>query len=153
MRVTEVHEKAAESKEQLASYKIITAQAASVTSSYRNLIYSKLLRSLRFGNDYFKLIDSDAYYQRYNLYITHLLAKPEMLVSYAVLSDDPDVVLGFSIHRGNILDYVHVHKDNRKLGIATKLIPTYAEVFTHITKSWEPVWRKKYPDMKFNPFV
>jgi GNAT superfamily N-acetyltransferase len=116
------------------------------------MIYAKWLRSLRFGNDYFKLIDSDDYYLTYHRYITNLLAQPAATVRLAVLSDDRDVVLGFSVTRGNILDYVHVHKDHRRCKIGTHLIPCGIDTITHVTKSALPIWNNKYSNWKFNPF-
>ncbi len=73
----------------------------------------------------------------------------------AVLSDDPDVVLGFSVSREDVLDYVYVHKDQRRLGIARKLLPPHFTTFSHITLTAMEIWHKnpKYKQLKFNPFA
>ncbi len=71
----------------------------------------------------------------------------------AVLTDDRDVVLGFSVSRGKVLDYVHVQKDLRKQGIGTALIPLGIDTITHLTKSALPIWGSKYGSWKFNPFI
>jgi GNAT superfamily N-acetyltransferase len=73
-------------------------------------------------------------------------------VRLAVLSDDRDVVLGFSVSREDILDYVHVHKDMRKQGVATSLIPKDIKIITHLTKTALLVW-PKYENITFNPFI
>lgn len=140
-------------KSEVAAYKVVEYPGAKLPDTYHNMVYSKWLRSLRFGNEYFMLIDSDTYYKYYNKYIDFLLNGIDSVVRLAVLADDEDVVLGFSVSHRDVLDYVHVHKDYRKIGIATKLIPKDVSVFTHITRTWLSVWNNKYSSMKFNPFA
>ncbi len=111
------------------------------------------MRSFRYGNDYMKLADSDSYYRSYEIYLTLLLYKPEAVVRLAVLTDDPDVALGFSVVRGPILDYVHVHKDFRKQGIGKKLVPNDIETITHLTKTGMKLWSTKLPKATFDPFI
>jgi hypothetical protein len=133
-------------------YRVIIYPSLKLPLQYRNLIFSKWLRSLKFGNDYFRLIDNDAYYASYNTYIDSLLKRPSALVKLAVLADDHDVVLGFSLCEGPTLHYVHVHRDQRKQGIARSLLPTPFESFTHVTKTWLSMW-PKFPKTIFNPFL
>jgi GNAT superfamily N-acetyltransferase len=137
----------------MSAYTITVATARMLSPQYKPLIYSKWLRSLRFGNDYFLRILQDAYYKSYHRYITSILDSKDALVCLAVLSDDRDVVLGFSVSRGNILDYVHVHKDYRGNGIAKALVPRCIDTFTHITKLAQRILDEKYKDWKFNPFA
>lgn len=122
-------------------------------ATYYNLILSRWLRSLRFGNDYFKLVRPDAYYAAYSRYIGSILGGSETVIRLAVLDDDRDVVLGFSVARGTALDYVHVHKDARKRGIGTALVPKDIDQITHVTKTGLSIWGSKYPGWSFNPFV
>lgn len=149
----------------MSAYTVVQYSGKDLPASYRGLIYSKWLRSLRHGNDYFKLIDGKSYYESYSAYISMLLLKPECVVRLAVLADDRDVVLGFSVSRGTVLDYVHVLRirlkvptgfdvtDYRRHGIGTKLIPKGIDTFTHITKTWLIVWGNKFPQWRFNPFA
>lgn len=138
----------------VSSYTILTFSGSSLPDSYKNLVYSKWLRSLRFGNDYFKLIDSDSYYSTYHSYIGSVLSRPTTIVRLAVLTEDKDVVFGFSIaeDQQEVLHYVHVHKDTRKQGIATSLLPKQWSVITHITKTAMSIWQSKYSKVIFNPF-
>ena len=145
-----VHDKATQ---QEVGYSVIGIHPTLLPDSYRNMIYSKWLRSLRFGNDYFKLINPAAYYDAYNKYIQRIMAQPKTMVRVAVLNDDYDVALGFSVSRGNILDYVHVHRDNRFLGIGTKLVPNGIDTITHLTKTGMVIWANKYGHWAFNPFA
>lgn len=137
------------------SYSIISYPAAQLPSTYKPLLFSRWLRSLRFGNPLFKRIKSNDYYKNYHTFIEKMLAKPDALVRLAVLSDDHDVVLGFSVSREDVLDYVHVHTDYRKIRVATNLVPNGITTFTHLTLPAIDIWnsdpeRKKW---KFNPFA
>jgi hypothetical protein len=137
------------------TYSIISYPAKDLPKNYTALVYSKWLRTLRFGNPIFKNIDSDAFYHNYHKFIENLMKKPDSIVRLAVLTEDQDVVLGFSVSREDVLDYVHVHKDNRELGIAKKLIPQNTTTFTHITLTALQIWRhkEKYQYLKYNPFA
>lgn len=137
------------------TYSIIVFPASKIPQTFLPLIFSKWLRSLRFGNHLFEAVDSDIYYKVYHVYIENLLKKPDSVVRLAVLSDDPDIVLGFSVSREDVLDYVHVHKDHRKTGIGTKLIPEGITTMTHLTKTAINIWQNKnrYKQWKFNPFA
>lgn len=136
----------------MSSYSIISYKGSELPEQFRAMIFSKWLRSLRFGNEFFKQIDSDSYYKNYHLFIENLLAKVTCKVRLAIVSETEDVVLGFAVYRTDILDYVHVHKDNRKIGIGTKLIPPNIFTITHLTKTAQILKDKKYKDWKFDPF-
>jgi GNAT superfamily N-acetyltransferase len=137
----------------MSSYSIISYPAEALPKAYQNMIYSKWLRSLRYSNDFFKLIDGDSYFSSYQKYIGLILSRPSTLVRLAVLTDDHDVVLGWAVVEGAILHYVHVHKDHRKQGIATSLVPKGVEVITHITRPGLSIWANKMPGVILNPFA
>lgn len=136
-----------------ASYKIISFKGSEIPSSYEGFIFSSWLRSLRKGNEMFAATDSGQYYREYHAFIGNLLKKPDSVVRMAVLVDDPDVVLGFSASREDVLDYVYVHFHQRGLKISDMLIPSNITTFTHMTKMWLPIWQSKYKHWKFNPFA
>jgi GNAT superfamily N-acetyltransferase len=136
-----------------ATYKVISYMASELPSQYQNMIYSKWLRSLRYGNDYFRIVDSGAFFSNYNVYIAKLLHQAGVRVSIACLSDDPDVVLGWSVHNGHILHYIHVHKDMRRQKIGKSLLPKDITVITHMTRIAMSIWSEKYPTLIFNPFA
>lgn len=135
-----------------ASYKILVFPSGKLPDQYLNMILSKWLRSLKYGNDYFKLTESDSYFEHYNSFIRKLLSQPETEVRIAALSDDLDVALGWSVSRGSILDYVHVHTHMRKQGIGSALIPKGITSITHLTRVAMAIWQSKYPEFIFNPF-
>jgi GNAT superfamily N-acetyltransferase len=134
-------------------YKVIAISAYQLPESYRPMIYSKWLRSLRYGNDYFKLIEAGSYFTHYHKYLEALLAKPYCVVRLAVLADDYDVVLGFSVTRNSVLDYVHVHKDYRRTGIGTLLVPSGISKISHITRQGMSFWNNRLKECKFDPFI
>lgn len=138
--------------EDQSSYKIISFKASNFPETYRNMIYSKWLRSLRYGNEYFSLIDPKIYFEVYESYINSLLKRPLSIVKFAVLTDDPDVVLGWSLIEDNKLHYVYVQKDMRGQGIAQELCKEPFDTITHITLKALNIWNKHYKHVIFNPF-
>lgn len=120
---------------------------------YLNFVFSKWMRSYRFGNDFMKLVESDHYFKSYELYIANILARPNTVLRIAALSDNHDVALGFSVVRDHVLDYVHVHKDFRKQGMGKKLVPPGIIAFTHLTKTGMKLWPTRMPRAKFTPFA
>ena len=136
-----------------ASYKVISYPAAQLPPQYTNMILSKWKRTLRHGNDYFKLVESDHFYWAYDKYIDMLMHRTDAIIHLAILSDDADVVLGWSMARGTCLDYVWVDPLQRNEGIATALVPQTTQSFTHITKHALPIWTKKFSHCTFKPFA
>lgn len=112
-----------------------------------NFIYTSWLRGFRFGNDWIKEIDSDTYYEEYQKVIDGLLKKASVLV--ACLKDDPDVILGYSVKRDDVIDWVFVKKAWRKFGLGNKLIGN-VKFCTHLTYIGNAIRKKK--SITFNPF-
>ncbi len=136
-----------------ASYDIVSWPADLLPKSYWNMILSRWKRSLRHGNDFFKLNDPEAFSAAYDRHIDQILHQGDAMVRLAVLTEDHDVALGFAVFRGAVLDYVHVHKDQRRLGIGSKLVPEAIHTITHLTKTGLIIWANKYPKWKFNAFA
>lgn len=134
------------------SYKVVSLSAHELPKDARHLIYSSWKRTLRYGNDYFKIVDQAAYFAAYERYISFVLHQPHAVVRLAVLTDDPDVILGFSVYRGNVLDYVYVLKDQRRQGIGAKLVPRGIDTISHVTKTGITIWQSKYKEWKLDPF-
>lgn len=121
--------------------------------AYAPVVFSGWLKSLRFGNDFYRLVEQGSYFKTYHRYIQSLLERPETEVRLAVLTDDDDVVLGFSVSRGTVLDYVYVNKDYRRLGIGRNLVPAGIETITHLTRIGLTLWNNKLTGVKFDPFA
>lgn len=134
-------------------YRVVAYSVHAMPKDYRPLIYAKWLRSLRYGNDYFKLSDPVSYYRAYHAYIDRILADIACVVRLAVLADNADIVLGFSVSRGTALDYVYVQPELRRQGIGTKLVPQGIESITHLTRTALTIWASKYAKWRFDPFA
>lgn len=136
-----------------ASYQVIAFPGRSLPQSYQNMIYSKWMRSLKYGNEYFKLAHSDSYFMAYRRYLESILNRPDTVIRIAVLSDDRDVALGWSVVEQDTLHYVHVQHEQRNKGIGRALIPNGINVITHLTKCGLRIWPKSLPHARFNPFA
>lgn len=149
----QIHSKAAEQENQVKStYTVLAYPGSKLPEQYRNLVYAKTLRCLHRSNDFFRLVDANDFYFTYQNYLAQLLQHTKMVVRLAVLSDDRDIVLGFSLARGSILDFVYVHKDHRRARIGTHLLPDGITTISHLTKVGMMIWATKYANWKFNPF-
>lgn len=141
------------------SYKIVEIKTAGPAfEQYKPLVLATWLRSLKYGSDFFELADNRSYFTTYSKVILNLLKRPECRGRIAVLSSEPDVAIGYSIYEGKVLHFIFVRRggkgeeSGRKQGIGTELMPQGIEVFTHVTKVGKAIWKKKYKDLKFNPF-
>lgn len=134
------------------SYSVLAFPAKDTPENYRNFVLSKWMRTLRHGNDYFKLTDSDSFYSAYDKYLKHLLLRPDCVLRIAALSDDRDVALGFSVVEKDTLHYVYVQKEQRNRGIARSLVPKGITTISHLTKAGMSVWHNKLSHAVFDPF-
>jgi hypothetical protein len=135
------------------SYTILSFTGKDVPPQYHSVILSNWLRTLRFGNPVFKQIDSFVFYKHYEFNLKRKLRDGSCIVRLAVLTEDNDVVLGFSVHHKNVLDYISVKKNMRRNGIARALLPQGIEKFTHFTKTGALIWQEKFKNWKFDPFA
>lgn len=137
------------------SYSILVYPSKKLPKDYHPLLFSRWLRSLRFGNALYKKVSSNYYYKNYHIFIEKLLGKPDSVVRLAVLTDDHDVVLGFAVSREDVLDYVHVHTNYRRIGIGTKLVPQGLTAFTHLTATGIIIWQNnpKFKELEFKPKI
>lgn len=120
---------------------------------YLNLVRSRWMRSYRRHNDFIKLIDAASYFGAYEPYVVGVLNRPTTIVRLAVLQEDRDVVLGFSVSQGSVLHYVDVPTPNRRQGIGKSLVPQEIGWFSHITRIGMKIWPSKFPNAKFSPFI
>ncbi len=136
-------------------YKILTMQADSQTfDPFKACVVTRICRSLKYGCDLFKLTEPKAYWAVYPKLIEAILYRPSTQIRIAVLTDEPDNVLGFAVVEGTTLHYVHVDTIQRRQGIATALVSpcnSYTAL-THATHAGIPFWSKVMPHAKFNPF-
>lgn len=132
--------------------KLLAFPSKHMPKAYVNLVLSRWVRSYKRDNDFMKIIHPPSYYSAYSNYVKAVLARPHSQVCFAVLQDDTDIVLGFSVLEHKTLHYVHVPRAYRKEGIGSMLVPEDIEWLTHITRTGLKLWGTKLPNAKFDPF-
>lgn len=100
--------------------------------------------------DFFSSIPQDEFMASYHQYLDILFLRPNINISVACLSSDPDVILGFSVSEPQILHFVFVKPHWRRIGIATQLVPKDINVVTGFTRVGDIIRRKK--SWAFNPW-
>lgn len=147
-----------------ATYKILSFRSHA-PDCYKSFVYATWMNSLRYGNEFFRLMDSATYYKAYGKYIDSVLARRGSRLKVAVLSEDEDVALGWAVDEGDVLHYVFVKdmresingkrvgESLRRKGIAKSLIEPDIKTISHITQIGLSLWNDKAPHLKLNPFV
>lgn len=114
-----------------------------------NFILSTWLKAIYYGSEYWNLVDQEAYFKNMEPFIKKLLIKSTVKV--ACLSDDTDVVLGYSVYQNNSIHMIFVKKSYRKLGIGKMLYPEGIDTVSNLTTQGNAI-RKKM-NLKFDPFA
>lgn len=109
------------------------------------------LRGLKFGNSWYKLINTEIYYDFYHKVLENLLLRPKVIIKIACLKEDPQIILGYSVYDDSKLHWVYVKKAWREIGIAKSLFPVNIKVITHLTEIGKAIFLKN-KDWIFNPF-
>lgn len=135
------------------SYKLIEFSGSDEAfEQYKALVLATWLRGLKYGSDFFEMVDNEAYFTVYSKVILNLLKRPSTRVKLAVLSDEPDTVVGWSVFDGKVVHFVFVRTKARKQGIAKSLVPQEIDVVTHVTRIGKSIMKKNLSKTKFNPF-
>ena len=113
-----------------------------------NFLLASTLKGLYYGSRFWGEVDQVAFFNNYEPYLKQLMLRRDIKV--ACLSDDQDVILGFSIFKDETLDWVFIKKSYRKLGIGKLLVPDTITTVSHITDSGNSI--RKTKGWKFNPF-
>ena len=132
---------------------IITKKFSELSKMGQNFVLSTWKRSLRKDNDYYRLIDADAYDEAYDIYLAGLVRKPNAEFRLSVFDDDQDLIEAWSLVEGDTLHYVYVRPELRRKGIGLLLVPLGIQWFSQITKTGMLIW--SYPPwrhMRFDPF-
>lgn len=116
-----------------------------------SFILATWLRGLRYGNDWFELIEAAPYFDRYQTIIEALINHPDTKISVACLKDDEDVIIAYSVYSDKYLHWVFTKAAWRNIGVAKSLVPDTIKKVSHLTKIGRSILAK-YPEIKFNPF-
>jgi len=120
-------------------------------------ILSTWLKGLLYGGDQvYRRIPKDIYFSNQHKLIERILTSPQAEIRLAVLKEDPDVILGYSVYRvlesAFVLDWVFVKKEWRGVGIAKSLMPPIVTAVTHLTRIGAGILEKN-PKVIFNPYL
>jgi hypothetical protein len=118
----------------------------------KNFILATFLRGVYYGDSWFSLIPKNIFMAHYHIFAENLIARPGVSIRIACLKEDPEVILGYSISKGDAIDWVFVKNAWRGIGIAKSLVPDGVKFVTHLTKSGLAII-KKHPEVQFNPFA
>lgn len=119
----------------------------------RNFIMSTCLRGLYYGNVYLREIPKDVFMNCFHKVLDIILTNPASTINVACLSDDQNVILGYSVFRGQSLDWVFVKSAWRKIGIGRRLIPKNTTSYSQATKNGMSFFKSKLPSITYNPFA
>lgn len=112
-------------------------------------IYATWMRGLKHANDVYKQIDKIEYDRGQRKVIETILKIGTVMI--AALKEDPDVILGYSVTRNPIIDWVFVKMPWRRLGLATELLKHLEpQSVSHITYVGNSIRLKK--NLKFDPY-
>jgi hypothetical protein len=118
-----------------------------------NFIFSSWKQSLRDGNPFYSAIDHDVYFEKSEPVIQSILSRPDCRVKIACLKDDPEVILGYCVFENKIVHWVYIKEVWRRIGLSSDLLPKDFDTTTHFTDRGLKILLKKYPNVKFNPFL
>lgn len=133
-----------------------------------NFIIATWLRGLYYGNswqqntdpikgapiDFFSSINKDEFMNNYHKIVDIILKRQSTEVKIASLSDDPDVIVGYSVNEiikdKSCMHWIFVKDEWRRNGISKMLVPTDLEVITHFSRLGMSL---KAKHVQFNPFI
>jgi hypothetical protein len=123
-------------------------------SDDHNLIASTWLKGARYGNDFFKAVDSKVYYEEYSQVLTAKLSVGSIII--VCLAEDPEVIIGYVAYRPGIIDWLYVKTAFRSQGIARSMLTAlafeYKElVATGYSKAGAAICKSK--NIPINPFL
>lgn len=119
----------------------------------KNFVLATFLRGLYYGNDFYNMMPKQTFMDNYKIMAEMLLAPERNMIHVAVLKDDIDVILGYSVvsHDHETLHWVFVKAAWRKQGIAKSLTPATINTYSHFTTVGLTL-TKKLNNPVFNPF-
>lgn len=113
-------------------------------------IFATWLRGYKGGAQWFRKIPGQIFQLHYQRVIQKLLE--DRTIKIACLLEDPDVIIGYCIYKGDRVDWVYVKENWRKIGIAKDLLPATFTSVSHMTNVAFEIL-KKYPKIIYNPFL
>lgn len=123
------------------------------TAGDKHFVLATWLRGLYYGDTLYSLIEKQTFMTYYHAILERLLEGKEIKINVMCLTEDPNVIVGYSVLRpdATTLHWVFVKKSFRGNGVATDLVPETVKVVTHLTKAGIAILKNK--GLSYNPFV
>lgn len=124
------------------------------TDADRNFILKTFLLGIYYGDTWFSKIPKRIFMDNYKRVAEALFNKYRNNIRIACLSDETDVILGYSILNSDstVLQFVYVKERWRRKGVGRQLVPPSVCCVTHLTSLGETLIKKLKPEPLFNPF-
>ena len=123
-------------------------------ASDTNFVLATFLRGIYYGDSFFSRVPKDLFMERYKRVAQGLVTAPQIVIRIACLIDDPDVILGYAILSQDLdtVLYAFTKSAWRRRGIAKSLIPQDFKFIVpqHLTALGREII-KKY-NISENPF-
>ncbi len=125
------------------------------TDDDRNFILKSFLLGVYYGDTWFSKIPKRLFMDNYKIVIETLFNKYKNSIRIACLTEDPTVILGYSVLNPteSVLYFVYVKQAWRERGIARSLVPETVTAVTHLTSLGETLIQKFKETPIFNPFL
>ncbi len=117
--------------------------------SDKAFIISTWLSGQYHGSPYWSQMPKEVFYSEYTEIINSILHNPDTRVNVAILSDDPNVLLGFTVYSRTTMHWIYTKKDYRSSGIMRLLWPNNITTASSTTLPGAAIARKK--KLIFNP--
>lgn len=118
----------------------------------KDFILDSWCKGQYYGSPFWTQMPKQVFHSIYAKHVLQLLALSATGVDVAVLSDDPNTIIGFIVYEGPILHWAYTKNDYRKQGIIKMLLK--GKTITTVTASTLPgasITKKK--KLVFNPFI
>lgn len=116
-------------------------------------IYNSFLKSLKFGSELMREIESDNFFPYYHAYIYSVVRQKGSFIRLACLEGDLNLCLGWSLSNDSKLFYVFVKQNARRMKIGTDLLPPKFDAYMNFTKLGLQFKKKVFPLIPFTPFI
>lgn len=116
-------------------------------------IYATWIQGYQGGQKWFRKTPRKIFWEKYKPVIEILLKTQSTKI--ACLQKEPDVIIGYSVFKEDLVHWIHVKENWRKIGIAKDLLPANFSQVSHLTHvAYEILYtQRKYPHIIFNPFL
>lgn len=117
----------------------------------KDFILDSWCKGQYYGSPYWVQIPKHIFHNQFATRIVRLLSKSNTSIDVAVLSEDPNTIIGFIVYSGSALHWAYTKNDYRGYGILNLLLKDKdIQIVTSTTLPGAAITKKK--KFIFNPF-